>query len=359
MRDIEFKVATSADDPDVRQLLRDNPMPGEISLSLEREPDMFLASATEGERHHTIVARDGSKGRPVGMASRSVYRGFVNGTPCRIGYLSQLRVARAYRGRVGLLSGGYALMRSLRNRDELSFDLTTVIADNRTARRVLGAGLPGLPIYQEIEPFITLVVPVWRPRKATPPDVVQIERGSLDTIDAIVDCLERNRARAQFAPFWTSAELLSCERSRGLAPGDFFVARRGPRVVGCLALWDQSGFKQVVVRSYGPRMRRRRPWVELAARLAGTPRLPEPGQPMSHLYLSHVGIDDDAPDVFGALFSEAYNDARARGHGYVVVGFAERHPLLPVLRRQYRAWRYTSILYGVTWDSGPGGPRRD
>src|SRR5437870_3086946 len=111
---IDVRVATSTDDPDLRRLLRENPMRGQISVSLEREPDVFLAGSTEGERHHTIVARDRLQGRTVGMASRSVYSGFLNGKPASLGYLGQLRVDRVYRGRVGLLSKGYALMRSLR-----------------------------------------------------------------------------------------------------------------------------------------------------------------------------------------------------------------------------------------------------
>ncbi len=164
---IDFRVATAADDPDLRRLLRENPMQGEISVSLEREPDVFLAGSTEGERHHTIVARDRSQGRTVGMASRSVYSGFLNGQPASLGYLSQLRVDRVYRGRIGLLSKGYALMRSLRTPSDPPFDLTTIVADNQAARRVLGAGLPGLPAYQELEPFTTLMLPLWRRHKTT------------------------------------------------------------------------------------------------------------------------------------------------------------------------------------------------
>ncbi|HSS49284.1 MAG TPA: hypothetical protein VLX28_10080, partial [Thermoanaerobaculia bacterium] len=94
--------AAPEDDPELRRLLRDNPMAGEIRVSLEREPNAFLAAAVEGEPHRTIVARD-PEGGIVGMGSRSVWNAFVNGEPCRLGYLSQLRVDRAHRGRKRLL----------------------------------------------------------------------------------------------------------------------------------------------------------------------------------------------------------------------------------------------------------------
>ncbi len=84
-------------------------MDGEIRVSLEREPNAFLAAAVEGEPHQTVVARDPVSGRIVGMGSRSVWNAFVNGEPRRLGYLSQLRVDRAFRGRKRLLAAGYGL----------------------------------------------------------------------------------------------------------------------------------------------------------------------------------------------------------------------------------------------------------
>jgi hypothetical protein len=352
MGNIDFRLATSSDDPDLRQLLRENPMQGEISVSLEREPDAFLASSIEGERHDTILARDRSEGRVVGMASRSVYSGFLNGKPRTLGYLSQLRVDRVYRGRAGLLSRGYDLLRSQRAGSDLPFDLTTIVTDNHTARRVLGSGLFGIPAYQELEPLTTVMLPLWRHQKTTAPPEFTIECGSPERIEDIARCLERNRVRFQFSPRWTAGELLSPERSRGLAPRDFLTAVRQGNVIGCLALWDQSSFKQIVVRGYGAKMRRWRPMVEISARLFGTPRLPSPGRPIPHVYLSHVAVDDDNADVFSALLARAYDDARGRGHACLVAGFADRHPFLPIIRRGYRAWTYSSILYAVCWEGG-------
>ena len=340
--------ARPEDDPELRRLLRDNPMDGEIRVSLEREPNAFLAAAVEGEPHRTIVARDPASGGIVGMGSRSVWNAFVNGRPVRLGYLSQLRVDRASRGKKRLLTAGYDLIRSFRGADELPFDLTSIIADNDVARRLLGAGLPGLPIYREIEGFSTLVLPATsRPRK-----ISGIDRGTRERMPGIVACLERNRPRYQFAPRFSIEDLLSPERSRGLAPEDFFIARSGNEIVGCLALWDQSGFKQVVVRSYSPRLARRRPWINLASPFLGTPRLPAPGEILPHAYLSHIAVDGDEPGIFQALVEAAYAEARTRRLVYLVTGFASRHPWLPWLTKRFRPREYASLLYTVHWEDG-------
>ena len=341
--------AAPEDDSELRRLLRDNPMDGEIRVSLEREPNVFLAAAVEGEPHRTIVARN-TAGGIVGMGSRSVWNAFVNGESCRLGYLSQLRVDRAHRRRkrlLRLLSSGYDLIRSFRSPEEMPFDLTSIIADNEVARRLLGAGLPGLPTYQEIAEWTTLIVPMTsRPRKTGE----RIERGGQERMGEVASCLERNRRRYQFAPSFSAADLQSPERSRGLAPSDFFLAVAKGEVVGCLALWDQSSFKQVVVQGYAPRLARWRPWMNRLAPLLGTPRLPEPGQRLPHAYISHLAVDGDDPEIFHELIEAAYAEARARRYVYVVTGLAARHPWKDWLEKRFKPRAYASLLYAVLWE---------
>ena len=325
-------------------------MAGEISVSLEREPDVFLAGSIEGHRHDTIVARDAASGRVAGMASRSVYDGFLNGVPRSIGYLGQLRVGREFRGRAGLLTRGYAAMRAHRAPGDLPFDLTTIVADNVRARRVLEAGLDGVPAYRPLEALTTLIVPLWRRQRMRASSEIRVERGSPERIDEIVRCLDRNRRRFQFTPRWTASELRSPERSRDLLPGDFLIVTRGGVIAGCLAIWDQSRFKQIVVRGYAPSMRRWRPWTELSARLIGTPRLPSVGEPLSHAYVSHLAVDDDDEEIFGVLLAHACNLALERGSACLIVGLAARHPFLRLVTRTHRAWTYSSILYAACWE---------
>src|SRR5262249_15070061 len=83
--------ARAGDEPGLARLLREPPRAGGIRGTLEREPDLAVGAAVEGESHATIVARrrDGSLS---GMGSRSVAGAFVNGRSCRLGYLSQLRL---------------------------------------------------------------------------------------------------------------------------------------------------------------------------------------------------------------------------------------------------------------------------
>jgi hypothetical protein len=345
-------LARADDDVEIRRLLRDNALPGDIRISLEREPSSLLAAAVAGERHDTIVARERLGGRVLGMGSRSVFPAWVNGAPCRLGYLSQLRVDASHRRHRRLLAAGFALARSLRRPDEATFDITTVIADNEAARRLLERGLPGMPRYVELGRFLTIILPCATPRQSARNTGFRIERARESDLAAVAACLERNRRRYQFGPRYRVEDLRSPERSRGLRPEDFQLAVAGDRPIGCLALWDQTSFKQVVVRGYSRRLGRLRPWLNLVGPLAGLPRLPAPGRALPLGTVSHVAVDDDRTDVFLALLAGAQADGAARGHACVVVGLAARHPWRTEVERRLGGRRYESILYAVHDDAG-------
>jgi hypothetical protein len=326
-------------------------MEGEIRVTLEQEPNSFLAGAIQGDIHQVIVARDEASGRLLGMGSRSVMNAYVNGQVTRLGYLSQLRIDRSHRGRTRMLTAGYAKLRELHQDGETSFYITSIVADNRPARRILEAGLKGLPTYQMLEPFVTLALPLTRKRKRSWSGFT-IDRGGPQSLSEIVDCLQRNASRFQFAPYWTREELLSPERTRSLRLEDFYLARRDGKIVGCLARWDQRSFKQAVVRGYDRRLRLLRPLINLASPWLRVPRLPPSGGELRNAFISHVAVDGDNPEVLLTLLTSAYNDSVGGTFDYLILGFAQRSLPLELVKRTFPHREYLSLLYLVYWEDG-------
>jgi hypothetical protein len=355
MQEITFELATPEDDAELRRLLRENPFPGRMLVSLEREPNYFTGAMVEGPFHQTIITRDQSRGEIIGMGSRSIRDMCVNGTVRSVGYLGQLRVARRYRrDRKAFMRGltqGYEFLRTLHQDGRAPFYYSTVIEDNLPARRLFSAGLPGLPRYQEHARLHTLAIHCRRKRESLAlPDGLQLIRGSPSRIDAIVACLQRNGARYQLTPHWTGEMLLNPRHTPNLAPKDFFLAMDGDSVVGCLAVWDQSSFKQTVVRGYSRRMARWRRLINIGARIVGRPTLPPPNTPIRHCYASHLAVDDDNPEAFAVLLRSAYNHAVDQGHEYLMLGLCEDHPFLESVMSTYPHIDYRSLLYLIAWE---------
>lgn len=354
---VRFELVTPADDAAVRRLLRENPMLGRIAISLEREPDARLAAAVEGDVHHTIVARDGASGRLIAMGSVSVRDRYINGELTRVGYLGQLRLDHSQRSRASIILGGYALFRELHESLGVKLYLTSIASDNSAARRFLERGLPGMPTYRPLDAFVTNVLEPRRasrtPRAGLHVDVCDASRLP-ERLPDVLDCLERNGRRRQFAPVWRESDVIERVRSGEL---HFVAATRGGRVVGCAGVWDQSAYKQTVVRGYGPRLMRWRTWVKVARTLVNLPHLPPVGTKLDLVYLSHVTVDDDDNDreVFAALLEAACDRCALRGElsrAQLVLGLSERHAQLQAVPRGMVSYAYRTNLYAVHWDDG-------
>jgi hypothetical protein len=339
-----FELARPSDDPDLRRLLRENPFAGSISISFEREPNYFSASAIEGEFTQTLVVRDSQTSQIIGVGDRSIRPYYVNSEIKDIGYFSGLRIDSKYQHGMALarfLSKGFEGQRELHKDGRSKFYLMSIVADNNPARRLLDSKLPHYPrLHPYARMFTFAIHPARRKRKSK----IKITRGSADLIPAIVDCLTRNGSRAQFAPCWTENALRST-LELNLAIEDFFLIRSGDRVTGCLALWNQQPFKQSVIRGYSGNMARYRKLINLF-----TP-LPDVGKRLNQCFACFMAIDNDDPEIFSAALRALYNEAARRKYDYVMLGLADGNPFIPIAK-SYRPIVYKSDIHLVAWEDG-------
>jgi hypothetical protein len=344
--DMRVVVADASDDADLRALLRCNPMGGLISLSLEREPKYFARRAGN-EEHQAIIARDTGSWASIGMCARSVWPAYIDGVVRPLGYIGELRIAPEYRHRYRVIREGFAALRSeLHEPSRTPFYLSAIVADNRVARRLLEANLPGKPHYLRVATYCTLALKTRRRRRRP------INFGTAEDIPQIAACLARNHARYQFALHWSEADLVNASAVGGPNADDFVLVHSGTHVTGCIALWDQRHVQQVVVRGYRRPLQQLRPILNLIGRVGGLPHLPPPGQVLRQVFLGLAAIDNDNSEVLIDLVGDALSAAARRGFDIAVIGLAETNPMLPALRRAFRCREYKSQLYLVHWDDG-------
>jgi hypothetical protein len=338
--------ATPEDDAELRVLLRDNPVGTKISISYEREPSVMLASTVEGEAHRFLALRQRESSRIIGMGGCAFYDAWVNGEKTRIGYLSQLRVSAQARGTFSFLVKGYTRFTEMAAEAGVPFFVTTVIADNTLARRFLSSPKRGFPTYIERGRLHSLALPLWRvPSKAKNAWKGVVRRAVVDDKIKISEFLQREFRKFQFAPVFNEDVLWSEIRSRGLAVEDFLVAEDAGEIVGCLGLWDQSAFKQIVVRGYAPALRYGRGLVNALAPVLGTIRLPRVGDGFPHVYFSHVAAPDNK--ILCRLLAEGMKCARTNGYSYAALGLSETHPAFSTVRNLFNHLDYESVIYSV------------
>jgi hypothetical protein len=142
--ELTFEAATEATEPQLRRLLRDNPLTGDIHVSLEREPNAFHAAGISGDQFQMMLAFGGEPRELIASGGRFELETYINGTAQRIGYFGELRAQGGLKARRKLLLGSYRKMRQFHEAGDVSFYLTTIIEDNHRARRLLEAPSPGV-----------------------------------------------------------------------------------------------------------------------------------------------------------------------------------------------------------------------
>jgi hypothetical protein len=338
--EVAFELATPEDDQGIRRLLREQPMAGRISLSLEREPDYFREPRDE----QTLVAR--LSGRLVGLGSCTFSERFVNGTPRRVGYLGALRLGEAVAGRFDVLRRGYRFLHQLQWANPAAFYFTSIAADNQRARRFLERGLPGMPRYQFLTEFVTLAISVPQGRH---PQLGPAYERPLAPHD-LVSVANAHNSAYQLAPYW-SIDKLTELAPLGLSAGGFRCVRNDSTIAAAAALWDQSNFKQAIVRGYGAPLNWARPIVNLAARVARAPRLPPIGCIVRQAVVSPFVASN--PEQVRSLFAQIIPLARQQNLQFITVGFAASDPRLQMIRQRFSCVEYRSRIYSVTWPDIP------
>lgn len=337
---VTFERAGPAQEHEVRAILREVALGGAWSIALMREPDGLGGPHLEGERQDIIIARDTATGAAVGLCERVVRPSTVGGAVVDLPYLGALRILPSHRHRIAILRGGFALLREECTRtSDFPVAFTSITSDNTAARRLLTAGVRGLPRYSPLCEYSTFAL---RPRTAAP-DPQVAEAGAAD-LAPLAAFLGEAMAGRDLAPVWTAPRL------RALGNGArLLVLREEGAITGCIAVWDQRAMRQARLVDGPPLLRRLRGPANLAFRLAGLPALPAVGAMIDQVFLSLVAARGDCPARFTRLLRAGLGAAQACGAGAAMLGLPTAHPWRTALRDTVRAIEYRTSLYAVVW----------
>ncbi|MDB6124412.1 MAG: hypothetical protein JWQ71_3405 [Pedosphaera sp.] len=356
--EIRFTRAEPQHDGEIRRLLREHPMPGDIALTLEREPDYFLGSRLPGVlEDQTIVALQ--REQVVCMGGCSFREHFVNGSVQRVGYLSGLRLDHSVQGRFDIVRRGYQFFADLTKDQPALFYFTSIATDNARSIRLLERRLPGMPDYRFLTEYETLLIPI----SCKPTALNKLAQRALQNLQNLglrYACASQEQAGQlagflnecargrQLAASWTEAELLQLA-DFGLPTTDFQMVLDGNKIVAATALWDQRLFKQTVIRSYSRRLSLFRPWFNAAARLLDKPMLPSPNYPLQHAFLSPFAVSQEHQGLARDLISLCLPIGATRGFHFLTLGFSHQDPVAKTVRAAFPCREYASRLYQVAW----------
>ncbi len=352
-----FQLAFREDEADLRALVRDTPVGGAIETTLRREPNYFDGATVEGPLHQVLAVREGAGGPIVGMATRSVRLRFVDGQPTPVGYLGGLRLRPDIRKGL-VLARGFQALRTLHADGQTDFYLTTVTEGNVAAIESLTPGRAGLPHYHPLGRYLTYMLPAKSLFSSRMDRTLRVRTLTASDLPELVNFLNAQGRSRLFFPCLSETDFCGADATyRDLAPEQIVGAWRGGRLVGCLAAWDQSRYKQSVVERYHGVWKWSRHVYNGFARFARWPCFPAPGGQLRHvtLALPVVGEGDDA--VWWSLLAAVRDLPVVRRSECLALGLFERDPLVPLARRS-AIYCYVTRLFVVSWDSSRVQPQR-
>jgi hypothetical protein len=273
----------------------------------------------------------------------------VNGVPADLGYLSDLRLSPEYRSG-SLLARGYRFLKDLHADGRALLYTTAIFAENSRALTTLTAGRAGLPTYHPLGCLDCSGINIGRTK---PPFEARcdIERGSLALLPQIVECLNRNNARKQLAPFHTCEDFLPGGRWRDFSISDFYVAIRDGQVIGVIGQWNQRRFKQTrIIRFSGP-LRWLAPMAKITHPILKGRRFPEVGEELRSFYVTFVAMDNDDLPIFRSLLRALYRDAAAGDARFALTSLHQQDPLRAALL-DYSLTPFCARMFCVCYSDG-------
>ncbi len=328
---VRCAVATAADDPAIRRLLRENPTPGSVSLTFEREPNYFLGTNLAGNEDQTILVFDADHLACVGRCS--FRQRWVAGVSRRVGYLAELRLDSVPNGRFDLLRRGYQFFARLQREHPADIYFTSIAADNARARRFLESRTRGLPTYSFQSEFTTLLIPLpRRPRIAT----LSITPAAPEHVPDLLSLFKAHGHRHDLAVKWSEPP-----------PGDLLLAFDRQRLIAAGSLWDQRPFRQTVIRNYSSALRLARPAINLLGRFG---RIPPVGTTLNHAFLSPLAFAADHESLLPDFVAAMLPLAARRGLDFLTLGLPSNDPRIAPLRRRFTPRLYRSRIYQVSWN---------
>ena len=220
---------------------------------------------------------------------------------------------------------------------------------NTAAIDALTKGRAGLPNYHELGRYFTFILPThsWQvPRRDPTLQVRPLQEKELPELVAFLN--REGQSRLFFPVLYEHDFLQQTSTYRDLSLEQVLCAWRDGRIVGTLAAWDQSAFKQSHVERYTGHWRWSRHLYNPLARCLRLPRFPAPGDRMRNVMLAMPVIENSDPAVWQQLLYAVRHLPVTKQNDSLALGLFERDPLVPKAR-QSAVHCYETRLYVVSW----------
>ncbi|NNF36812.1 MAG: GNAT family N-acetyltransferase [Saprospiraceae bacterium] len=311
-----IRLATADDNIQLLELTSRNPMKGNISLRIDRNPDFFSLLHLRGN-FETIVCEE--KGKIIGCLSVSKTDHFVNSDKIPIWYLSDFKVDREYRN-TGI---GHDLARHclqlLESRNADLLFCTTAKGNDRVLGFFKGRG--GLPLFQKAAAFKVLqMLPLIFKRKHK---------------NALITSHLSEEEEELLIKTFNKYQLGKATWISGLDNRIYIKYQDGKDVMALISVIDTSTLKQNVVIDASRGMKFLIKSLSKLYDITGVFPFPGLGSPIKICYIDGFYVREGMEECLRVLIQEARHYLYQQNLHFLTIGLDLKDPYLSLFNRTF------------------------
>ncbi|MBQ8235064.1 MAG: hypothetical protein IJZ37_00085 [Clostridia bacterium] len=330
----ESKYLASAEDgKEILRILESSAAKGSIELLYTRRPDAYESYMKETGEAKVFVSRDGS--RTVGTCAELIREVYIDGEVCRAAYICGLKKDAEYEGSVGF---GIRFIHDLWHED-VDFYYCSVVADNTEAQNMFAKGKRIISMKPLAEYKTYILNP--KVKVKAPKHAFSFRQATKADIPKLLEFLNTEGRKKDLFPV-----IKSLDQFHKLHYSDFYLLENNDELLACAALWNQSDYKQYVVKKYRGLMKAARAVNPLLGALQYI-HLPRENEPLDFPMLSFALCKNDQEDYYRILLHEIKKEIK-KSYGMFVIGLPKEHFATPILER-LPGISFETKLYEITF----------
>ena len=307
--------ASSSEGKEILRILESSAAKGNIELIYTRRPDAYESYMKEPTEARVFVSKVND--RAVGTCAELIRRVYIGGEACNCAYICGLKKDAEYKGNIGF---GVRFIHGL-YREDIDYYFCSVVAENSEAQQMFEKGKRLISVKPMTE-FRTYIINP-KVKVKSPKHDLNFCRAKEKDKDELIEFLNNEGRRKDLFPV-----IESFEDFYGLSCESFYMLKKDGRIVAAAALWNQTEYKQYLVKRYGGIMKLARVFNPLLSFL-GYIKLPRENEALNFPMLSFFLCEDDREDYYRIFLNEIKKEI-SKEYGIFVIGLPRSHVAAPI-----------------------------
>lgn len=331
--------AEEKDGQRILEILERSAAKGSLELLYTRRPDAYLSYKKESPDARVFVVKEGE--RIIGTAAEIIRDVYIGGQPRKLCYVCGLKKDIHYEGAV---NWGKLFIRNL-VREDIDCYFCSILSDNDTARKLFEKKRRRTMNMELLQPYTTYMLSPFQKFKAEERGYTfrQAQQGDEGRLLSFLNTAGRKK---DFFPV-----LEQLDRFEGLRVTDFYILEDRHGIVAAGALWNQSSYRQYIVKKYHGIMKLARAFNPLL-KLLGYIQLPRENECINFPMLSFVTGRDDREEYYVSFLSHIAPEIK-KNYGMFVVG-ATGNSTANRVYKKLKSIHFDSGIYMIDFILGNG-----